>query len=275
MFNFFNYSDHISETIAKSVFDFELQIAKEKMDKVERRDPTKTYNPKSVNDLETILPQFNWSQYFLNTKINTDTLIISDLNYFNNLSKVLKSNSIEVIKYYLKWNLINSSADILTEEIEKANWNFYNKTLRGEKKQKPRNERAVSSINWSIGEALGKLYVTEKFPPAAKKSAEEMIDNIISAFKSRIIDLPWMNNQTKDRAVEKLEKINIKVGYPDKWKDFSKLIIKPVSNGGTFFENKMNLSKWSRQRNIEKLNKKLTKKSGTCLLKLSMPITVL
>ena len=127
------------------------------------------------------------------------------------------------------------------------------------KKQKPRNERAVSSINWSIGEALGKLYVTEKFPPAAKKSAEEMIDNIISAFKSRIIELSWMNKQTKDKAIEKLEKINVKVGYPDEWKDFSKLKIEPISNGGTFFENKLNLSKWSRQRNIDKLNKKVNK----------------
>ena len=106
------------------------------MDKVERRDPTKTYNSKSISDLMSILPQFNWNQYLLNIKINADTLIISDLNYFNNLSKVLKNNSIEVIKNYLTWNLINSSADILTEEIEKANWNFYNKILRGEKKQK-------------------------------------------------------------------------------------------------------------------------------------------
>ena len=84
----------------------------------------------------SILPQFNWNQYLLNIKINADTLIISDLNYFNNLSKVLKNNSIEVIKNYLTWNLINSSADMLTEEIEKANWNFYNKILRGEKKTK-------------------------------------------------------------------------------------------------------------------------------------------
>ena len=260
MFKFFNYSDDNAEAIAKSIFDFELQIAKEKMDKVERRDPTKTYNSKSISNLMSILPQFNWNQYLLNIKINADTLIISDLNYFNNLSKVLKNSSIEVIKNYLTWNLINSSADMLTEEIEKANWNFYNKILRGEKKQKPRNERAVSSINWSIGEALGKLYVTEKFPPAAKKSAEEMIDNIISAFKSRIIELSWMNKHTKDKAIEKLEKINVKVGYPDEWKDFSKLKIEPISNGGTFFENKLNLSKWSRQRNIDKLNKKVNKK---------------
>jgi putative endopeptidase len=187
------------------------------------------------------------------------TVIISDLNYFSHLNSIFNQNSINDWKIYLKWGLLNSSAGLLTEEIEYVNWEFYSKTLRGVKEQKPRYERAIASINWSIGQALGKLYVDKKFPPEAKKTAKSMIDDIIIAFKNRIENLSWMDSQTKIKAIEKLEKISVKIGYPDKWKDYSSLEILPLSNGGSYFENRMNLSIWNRQENISKLHKEVDK----------------
>tara|TARA_Y100000994_G_scaffold249344_1_gene260492 strand:+ start:6414 stop:8399 length:1986 start_codon:yes stop_codon:yes gene_type:complete len=260
MFNFLGLGSELSQKYALKILSFETDIAKHKMDKVERRDPSKTYNPKSILELKEILPMINWDNYFLNIGIsNLDTVIISDLNYFSHLNSIFNQNSINDWKIYLKWGLLNSSAGLLTEEIEYVNWEFYSKTLRGVKEQKPRYERAIASINWSIGQALGKLYVDKKFPPEAKKTAKSMIDDIIIAFKNRIENLSWMDSQTKIKAIEKLEKISVKIGYPDKWKDYSSLEILPLSNGGSYFENRMNLSIWNRQENISKLHKEVDK----------------
>jgi putative endopeptidase len=163
------------------------------------------------------------------------------------------------IGIYLKWGVLNGAASMLTEEMELANFNFYSTQLRGVQEQKPREERAVSSINWTIGQALGKLYVDKKFPPEAKETAEKMIDNIISAFRIRIQNLSWMEDETKLKAIEKLEKISVKIGYPDKWKDYSSLSIIPLDKGGSYFDNQINLSVWRRTENLDKLNKEVDK----------------
>jgi len=127
--------------------------------------------------------------------------------------------------------------------------------MRGAKKQRPRDERALGDLNGAVGEALGKLYVDAKFPPEAKKKAKEMIDNVLLGFEARIAQLPWMTEETKSKALEKLHKLTIKIAYPDTWKDYSELQIKGLKNGGTYFENSINVAKWNYDKNMAKLGK--------------------
>ena len=130
---------------------------------------------------------------------------------------------------------------MLSTDIEKANWDFYSKTLRGAKKQKSAEERALATVNNTVGEALGKLYVDEMFPPEAKKKAEDMIANVIEAFKERIQKLDWMGDSTKVKAIQKLDKFTVKIGYPDKWKDFSTMAVKTDNN---YYQNMVAVNQW-------------------------------
>tara|TARA_Y100000589_G_scaffold63590_1_gene54997 strand:+ start:7343 stop:9322 length:1980 start_codon:yes stop_codon:yes gene_type:complete len=259
MFLFTGEPKEIAQNYAQQILMFETQIANGKMDKVDRRDPSKTYNPKSIIELSNMLPMIDWSNYLKAIGVDADTIIVSDLNYFSTLLNIFEENKLDTWKIYLKWGVLNSAASYLTEEMENANFDFYSKTLRGVQQQKPREERAVSTINWSIGQALGKLYVKEKFPQEAKETAQEMISYIVDSYRNRINKLTWMDELTKLKAIEKLEKISIKIAYPDKWKDYSSLEINSLDNGGSYFQNRVNLSVWSRSENIAKLNKPVDK----------------
>jgi len=147
----------------------------------------------------------------------------------------------------MRWSTLNSATGRLTTEINKANWDFYSKTLRGQKKQRPADERALATVNGTVGEALGQLYVDEMFPPEAKAKAELMIGNVINAYKKRIKALDWMSEETKNQAITKLDKFTVKIGYPDKWKDYSKLDVK---EGNSYFENIAAVNKWALAKNL-------------------------
>jgi predicted metalloendopeptidase len=175
------------------------------------------------------------------------------------LQSILKENKVEEWKQYLRWSLLNDASNTLSTTIETANWDFYSKTLNGAIKQKPREERALQSVNGNIGEALGKLYVAEKFPAEAKVKAANMIQNVILAYENRINNLAWMSKETKIKAVEKLRKLTVKIGYPDQWKDYSELDIKSTIDGGSYFQNEINLAKWNNKKGIEKLGKPVDK----------------
>src|SRR5690606_30103144 len=154
----------------------------------------------------------------------------------------------------------SSDLGTLSTDIEKASWDFYSKTLEGAQKQRPLKERALATVNGSLGEALGKLYVEENFPPEAKEKAQEMIANIIKAFEVRINNLSWMSDSTKVKAIEKLGTTVVKVGYPDEWKDYSDLeISKPGDKDGSFFQNMLNASKWRVNETMAKLGKPVDK----------------
>jgi predicted metalloendopeptidase len=159
----------------------------------------------------------------------------------------------------LRWTLLNKSTGRLSVAIETANWEFYGKTLTGAIKQRARDERALQVINTTVGEALGKLYVEKKFPAEAKVKAEKMIKNVFLAFENRINNLPWMSAETRVSAIEKLRKSTIKIGYPDKWKDYSALTLKSPEEGGSFFENAINISSWRFKEDLDKLYKPVDK----------------
>ncbi len=245
---------------AESILAFETSMSKPRLDRVERRDRRKTYNPKAISELSALTPSIKWNEYLSGLGITgVDTIIVSQPKYMEALQTIFKENKVEDWKNYMRWTLLNGAADGLTTEIEKANWEFYSKTLNGALKQRPRNENALQDVNGAIGEALGKLYVEKKFPAEAKEKAENMISNIIKAYGIRIKNLTWMDEKTKESAIEKLDRIRIKIGYPDTWKDYSALVIKSPDEGGTAFENGMNITKWNFKKNIDDLKKPVDK----------------
>jgi putative endopeptidase len=245
---------------AERILALEIEMSKPRFDRVERRDRRKSYNPMTVADLQKLTPSINWNNYF--TKIglkNVDSLIVSQPKYMTALESVLKENKVSDWKAYMRWSLLNRASSQLSTTIEEANFDFYGKTLTGAVKQRPSDERALQVINGRIGEALGKLYVEKKFPAEAKAKAETMIKNIFVAFENRINNLAWMSPETKVSAVEKLHKSKIKIGYPDKWKDYSALVIKSPEEGGTYFENTKNMAKWRFEEDLADLKKPVDK----------------
>lgn len=253
-------SQEEADVQAQDILNFETQLARELMDKVERRDPQKRYNPTAIAQLGSMAPVLDWKAFFETIgAAGIDTVNVGQPKYLKALPGILKTAKLPVIKSYLYWTAVNGASGSLSMEMERANWEFYARELTGAKEQRPLDERALQTVNWTLGEALGKLYVGEKFPAEAKTQAKEMIANIIKAYESRIKALPWMDSLTKEKAIEKLKKTTIKVGYPDKWKDYSALEVKRPADGGSYFENSLSAARWNFNRNIEKLGKPVDK----------------
>jgi putative endopeptidase len=245
---------------AERILALETEMSRPRFDRVERRDRRKSYNPMTIADLQKLTNSVNWEKYITGIGLpKVDTLIVSQPKYMQALDKLFAENKVEDWKAYMRWTLLNSSASKLSTTIEKANWDFYSKTLSGAIKQRPRNEDALQVVNGPTGEALGKLYVEKMFPAEAKAKAEKMIKNVIRAYETRINNLPWMSDATKVQAVQKLNKMTVKIGYPDKWKDYSALTIKSPAEGGSYFENSKNITRWNFKRNIDKLGKPVDK----------------
>ncbi len=245
---------------AQRVIDFETKLSEPRLDRVERRDDRKTYNPMTVAELQKLVPSIKWSEYLTAIGLpNTTDVIVSQPRYMTALQNLLLQNNVQSWQAYMKWLVLNRYSGTLTTDLETANWDFYGKTLTGAVQQRPRNERALATVNGGVGEALGKLYVAQKFPPEAKAKAEKMIANVIKAFGARIDNLTWMSPETKKSAHAKLQKSQIKIGYPDKWKDYSKLVLVDNNEGGTFFDNAQKLAKWRTAVNYAKINKPVDK----------------
>jgi len=260
MLQFLGDTEQEAASQATTILAFETKLATPKMDRVDRRDARKLYNPRTIKELQAMVPQINWGTYLeeIGAK-QLDTIIVSEVKYTESLKNLFAENKVSDWKTFLRWSAFNSAAGTLSMEIEKADWDFYSKTMSGAEKQRPLDERALSTVNGVLGEALGKLYVDEKFPPEAKKTAEAMIAKVVEAYDTRIKALPWMTESTKEKALEKLHKINIKIGYPNQWKDYSDLEVKSIENGGSYFNNLMAASAWNFNRDIEKLGKPVDK----------------
>ncbi len=260
MLKFLGLNDQQAQADAEKVLALETELATPRLNRVERRDRRKTYNMMTVADLQKLTPAVDWEKYISSVGIKTvDSLNVSQPKYMTALQTIFDAKKIEDWKAYLRWTLINKASDVLTTDIELASWEFYSQTLQGAKKQRPREERALQVVNGTVGEALGKLYVEKKFPAEAKEKAKKMIDNVFLAFENRINNLPWMTPETRKGAIEKLRKSTVKIGYPDKWKDYSKLVIKSKEEGGSYYDNMQNVSKWGFQQNIEDLEKPVDK----------------
>ncbi|WP_125718393.1 M13 family metallopeptidase [Flavobacterium ustbae] len=260
MLQFIGESPEKAKQSAKDILALETELSKPRLNRVERRDSRLQYNPMTVDAIQKLTPAIKWNDYFTGLGIaKLDSVIVSEPKYMTALQTVFTENKVGQWKEYLKWDLLNGSATKLTTAIDNANFDFYSKTLRGAIKQLPSDERALNMVNGAIGEALGKLYVEKVFPAEAKTKAVDMIHNVITAYQNRINNLTWMSKDTKLKAIEKLNKITIKVGYPDKWKDYSALETKSIAEGGSYFENTKNLSRWNFKKSVDKLSKPVDK----------------
>lgn len=260
MLKYLGYNDKQAAESAKNILAFETAMAKPRFDRVERRDTRKSYNPMTVVELQKLTPAINWDTYLKGVGIGkVDTLIVSQPKYMTALQETFAKGDAATWRDYMKWSLINRASGYLSTDIETADWEFYQKTLRGALKEERRDKNALQTINGSVGEALGKLYVEKKFPAEAKAKAESMIKNVMLAFENRINRLPWMAKSTRDNAITKLRRLRVKIGYPDKWKDYSDLAVKDVAEGGSFFDNMVAASRWNWNDDIQKLNKPVDK----------------
>ncbi|MEM5563525.1 M13 family metallopeptidase [Psychroserpens sp. AS72] len=258
MLQYINYSKEDADAAAKKILAMETQLAEPRLDKVAMRDARNYNNPTSLEELQKMAPAIDWTKMVKDLGITAEmeTLNVMQPKYMAAMNDFLKTTSIEDIKTLMDWSTINGAAGFLTTEIEKANWEFYGKTLNGSKKMRPADERALGTVDGTVGEAIGKLYVDAKFPPEAKAKAEKMIANVITAFQNRIQNLEWMTPETKTKAIEKLDKFTVKIAYPDEWEDYSKMMVK---EGNTYAENMMAVGKWASEKNLADIGQPVDK----------------
>ncbi len=260
MLQFLNETPEQAKANAEKILALEIQMSKPRLDRVERRDSKKQYNPTAISDLQKMLPSIDWNTYIKGIGISKiDTIIVSQPRYMSSLQTLFTENKVEDWKAYMRWMLLRGASSQLSTTIETANWEFYGKTLTGAIKQRPRHEKALQVVNGTVGEALGKLYVEKMFPAEAKSKAMKMIKNVMRAYEIRINNLTWMSAETKSKAVEKLNKLTIKIGYPDKWEDYSALEVKSPEDGGSYFQNVRNISNWRWAKDLAKLGKPVDK----------------
>jgi putative endopeptidase len=233
------YSEHIARMFeclgnypesaqanAATIMKIETELAKNCQNAVEQRDPQKQYNPFTKAELAKLTPNVNWNVYFANIGIATpENIIINQPKYYEGLNTLINSISIAEWKVFLKWNLIQTAAPYLSSKFVNESFKFQGTVLAGKKEMKPRYKRVQGSTDEALGEALGKLYVEKYFDDKSKKRVNEMVDNLIAAYRVRIESRDWMSAETKVQAQLKLDKIIKKLGFPDKWIDYTALTI--------------------------------------------------
>jgi len=211
---------------AEKVMEMETMLAKAARTRVELRDPQKNYNKMKQADLQALTPAWNWADYFKEIKLTAPGDInVGQPDFLKAADQVFAGMPLNDWKAYLRWHLIHAMAPTLSSDLVNENFRFFETTLRGTKQIKPRWKRVVAKTDEELGESLGKLYVAEKFPPEAKARALEMVNNLREALADRIKTLDWMDEATKQEALKKLAAFTVKIGYPDKWRDYSPLKI--------------------------------------------------
>jgi putative endopeptidase len=256
MFQLLGDTKEIAEKNAKVVYDFDMKLAKASMTNVELRDIEKQYNKYNLAELDKKYPNINFTNYLKGLGLPAaKEVIIGQPEFFKQVDAMIKTTSLEDWKQYMRWNIINSYADQLSDEVSKQNFAFYNTTLSGQKEMKPRWKRAITEVDNVLGEALGQLFVEKYFPEDSKKKVNTMVDNLIAAYRERINGLDWMSAETKVMAQKKLNTIIKKLGFPDKWRDYSKLNVAKNSH----LENYINAYTYELNRNFDKLSKPVDK----------------
>jgi len=256
MFQLLGDTKEIAEKNAKVVYDFDMKLAKASMTNVELRDIEKQYNKYNLAELDKKYPNINFTNYLKGLGLPAaKEVIIGQPEFFKQVDAMIKTTSLEDWKQYMRWNIINSYADQLSDEVSKQNFAFYNTTLSGQKEMKPRWKRAITEVDNVLGEALGQLFVEKYFPEDSKKKVNTMVDNLIAAYRERINGLDWMSAETKVMAQKKLNTIIKKLGFPDKWRDYSKLSVAKNSH----LENYINAYTYELNRNFDKLSKPVDK----------------
>ena len=239
---------------AAKVMALETSIASHHWDQVKNRDATLTYNKMDRAQVKALMPAFDWDLYLAEGEIPgivLDSVIVQQPSFFEGLGTILANFDADAWKAWLKWHIISGAAPYLSDEFTNENFAFFGKTLSGTPELRERWKRAVSMIEGSLGEAVGKVYVQKYFPAEAKARMEKLVTNLIEAYRISINELAWMSPETKVKALEKLGKFRPKIGYPDKWRDYSALQTTP----GDLYGNVGRVVKFQRDHELSKIGK--------------------
>jgi len=252
MFELLGDSTEKAQAESKSVMDFETRLAKASMTPVEQRDPNAIYNKKTFADLVSLTPNISWKVYFdgIGLAEPADTIVGQPL-FLKEVDSMFHDVSLDDWKTYLRWQLINSTASLLSSPFVNEDFHFNSAVIRGTKELRPRWKRILSSTDQRLGEALGQLYVEKVFGAEAKERARIMVENLMAALRDRLMDLDWIGEDTRKQAIRKLNAITVKIGYPDNWRDYSKLAVDQPA----YVLNVMQADEFEFQRNLNKLGK--------------------
>ena len=246
------YNEPDSKRAALNVMKIETELAQAHVTREMRRMPELNYHMMLVSELNKKVTPFEWNAYFeaLGAS-NLDSINVMQIEPIKAAVSIINKEPVEVIQDYLSWKIINSAANYLSDDFVNANFNFYGKMLSGSEELLPRWRRTIDVVSGSMGEAVGELYVQRFFPPEAKERMLNLVDNLTLSLSERINNLDWMDSETKEKAQEKLGTFIVKIGYPDKWKDYSLLEIKDDS----YWNNRVRVAHFAYNEMIEELGK--------------------
>jgi len=250
MFKLIGIDEAEANKKAQNILGLETQLANNSLSRVEMRDPDRTYNMRSLVELQKSTPNFKWNDYFSNAGAPAfDSLNVGMPDFIAQLNKVILNTDLNTIKDYLCWKVLHGSASMLSSDLDVENFNFYGKYLYGQEAQQPRWRRVLNATSGVLGEAIGQLYVEKYFPAEYKERMLNLVGNLRIALGERIKNLEWMSDETKAKALHKLDCFNVKIGYPDKWKDYSKYEVTPDS----YFQNIHSAIRFENERDMAKI----------------------
>jgi putative endopeptidase len=238
---------------AKVVLALETRIAKAQWTRTELRDPVKTYNKIALTGLDATTPGYHWQTYLAAVGVagKSDYVIVGEPSYFKAFGGMVQTEPLSAWQSYLRWHVVSTFAGVLPKDFVSADFEFYGTALRGTPQIRPRWKRGIAVVEEGIGFGLGKLYVARYFPPATKASMERLVDHLLSAYRQDVTQLDWMGPETKKQALDKLDHLHRKIGYPDKWRDYSGLVIRRDDLIG----NVMRANEWEFKYQLDKLGK--------------------
>jgi putative endopeptidase len=253
----FGYSQAEAQNAAKTIIDFETNLAKSMLTPAELRVPETTYNIIGVNKVNSLFGSFDFSVYYQKIGLNSvDSIVIGTPKFVETIASMFSNQELEAWKKYLTWNVMNSYMGHLGEEFVELRFDFYGRTLSGKKERKPLNESCIDELTrMEVGELLGKAFVDKHFSKNAQDRVNAMVDNLLIVFKERISNLDWMSGQTKKEALIKLSSIGRKLGFPEKWEDYSLLNF----SKDDYVSNVREMNRFSTRKNLEQLNKPIDK----------------
>jgi putative endopeptidase len=252
MLQLMGYDSARAALSSQAIVRLETELAASSRKREDLRDPYRNYNKFAIGNLGALVSSIEWSQWLKDIGIHQlDSAIVGQPEFFRTLDKVLKEEPLDTWKDYLKWHLLTSNASLLSTAFASENFDFYGKRLSGLQEMKPRWKRVLDTEEGAIGEALGQLFVKEYFNDQTKKRYSDLVEAIRTAYRNRIQQLTWMSDSTKQKALDKLDKIKKKLGYPDKWKDFSAMKI----SGQPYVRNVIAARQWWNNYEVSKLGK--------------------
>lgn len=251
------YDEEAQERVWNSVIKLETEFARHKMTREDRRDPRKRYNIMTIEEIKSNYPKFDWDKYFDSLGLEcVDKANLANPSFTEFITNYIPTLTSQEIKDYMTFESVNDATNLLSDDFINASFDFYDRVMSGKEELEPRWKRAMAIPNSMLGEAVGKLYVEKYFPEENKQYMMKLVGNLRTALGKHISELPWMSDETKKKALEKLSTFTVKIGYPDKWKDYSEINIDPKKS---YLENVLEASKWYVKDNYSKMNKPVDK----------------